>query len=567
MAKNSRDYWKEREEEARKHTIQDEEVYNREIKRIYQRMYDNINREVNGFFVRYAGREGISISEAKKRVSKLDMEEYSRKAKEYVKNKDFSRQANEEMRIYNLTMKVNRLEMLKAHMGLEMVNSYQDLEDYMGRALNETTMKELERQAGILGDSVSNPQRFAKQIVDGSFHHAKWSDRIWSNQQTLKMKLYDNLQVGLIQGRNPNVLARDIMKTMGASVNDASRLMRTEMCRVQTDAQMATLAANGFEDYEFIAERSSRTCDQCLAMDGKHFKVKDAMPGENAPPLHPNCRCGTAAWMDDKAYEEWLDSGAAADGVSFKDFSANYKAAGETGLGVEEWAGSNAETFRKMSRGDDLGDDSIPKGSELSKGVKDDLVAYANKRRINIHGINQFDGDPELLKAVMDELHSHKSMFPRVFSGKRITLEFEDGEIGTYAITDKKTIRLNRMYFRNRAFTENDMVKAEKFVNPTLEGIIRHELGHIVEHVHGEKGLQFARQAYYNIHNKEPNKIELMKYIQKNISAYAYPEQADSITGYRYYSPHEITSEVLSAKKDTKFIKLIKEMWEKEGLK
>jgi len=57
------------------------------------------------------------------------------------------------------------------------------------------------------------------------------------------------------------------------------------------------------------------------------------------------------------------------------------------------------------------------------------------------------------------------------------------------------------------------------------------------------------------------------KYIQKNISAYAYPEHADSITGYRYYSSHEITSEVLSAKKDTKFIKLIKEMWEKEGLK
>ena len=60
------------------------------------------------------------------------------------------------------------------------------------------------------------------------------------------------------------------------------------------------------------------------------------MPGENAPPLHPNCRCSTAAWMDDRAYEEWLDSGAAADGVSFKDFSANYKAAGETGPGVEE---------------------------------------------------------------------------------------------------------------------------------------------------------------------------------------------------------------------------------------
>ena len=349
MAKKSRDYWREREEEARRHTIQDEETYNREIKRIYQTMYDNMDREINGFFTKYAGREGITIAEAKQRVSKLDMDPYRRKAKRYVANKDFSKQANDEMRLYNLTMKINRLELLKANLGLEMVNSYQDLEDYMGRKLNETTLKELERQAGILGNTVGDNKKLARQIVNGSFHHAKWSDRIWSNQQTLKMKIYDNLQTGLIQGRNPRVLARDIQKSMGASQYDAERLMRTEMCRVQTDAQMESMAANGFDMYEFIAEHGPRTCEQCLAMDGKHFKIKAAMPGENAPPLHPNCRCSTAAWMDDKAYEEWLDSGAAADGVSFKDFSANYKATGETGPGFEEWRTKNQVNKNKSS--------------------------------------------------------------------------------------------------------------------------------------------------------------------------------------------------------------------------
>ena len=56
-------------------------------------------------------------------MSKLDIAAYQRKAKRYVADKDFSKQANEEMRLYNLTMKVNRLEMLKANIGLELVAS------------------------------------------------------------------------------------------------------------------------------------------------------------------------------------------------------------------------------------------------------------------------------------------------------------------------------------------------------------------------------------------------------------------------------------------------------------
>ena len=30
-------------------------------------------------------------------------------------------------------------------------------------------------------------------------------------------------------------------------------------------------------------------------------------PGENAAPLHPNCRCSVASWEDSEEYEAWLD--------------------------------------------------------------------------------------------------------------------------------------------------------------------------------------------------------------------------------------------------------------------
>lgn len=61
-------------------------------------------------------------------------------------------------------------------------------------------------------------------------------------------------------------------------------------------------------------------CDIFRPLDGKVFKVKDMAVGENAPPMHSNCHCCTGLHWDGKAYNEWLDSGAAADGVSFEDF-------------------------------------------------------------------------------------------------------------------------------------------------------------------------------------------------------------------------------------------------------
>ena len=81
-------------------------------------MLDSIQQGIDSFYAKYAEKEGITLAQAKQRVSRLDIEEYQRKAAKYVKDRDFSDQANAEMRLYNLTMKINRLEMLKANIGM-----------------------------------------------------------------------------------------------------------------------------------------------------------------------------------------------------------------------------------------------------------------------------------------------------------------------------------------------------------------------------------------------------------------------------------------------------------------
>ncbi len=278
-----------------------------------------MQKDIEAFYGRYASSEGITMADARKRASKLDMEEYSRKAEKYVAEKDFSTQANEEMRLYNLTMKVNRLELLKAEIGLELVAMTDDVEKLLEKGLDERTIEEFKRQAGILGMSVGNPKTAAKSIVNASFHNATFSERIWANQTVLKSEISKLLQKGMIQGRNPKELARELRKTCASSKYDSERLMRTEMARVQIEAQKLSYEENGYDEYEYICCHKGDACSACKALDGEHFKVKDMMPGENAPPMHPNCHCSTSAWLDEEKYNEWLDSYSEY-GLSFRDW-------------------------------------------------------------------------------------------------------------------------------------------------------------------------------------------------------------------------------------------------------
>ena len=323
---HSREYWRKREEEALKKYKKSEAEYDKEIERIYKDMVDSCNKEINSFYAKYAKAEKITLAEAKKRVRDIDIKEYERKAAKYVRDASldrkanggktnkkgyyFSEQANKEMKLYNLTMKVNRLEMLKANIGIELIKSHDELEKFMAGILKGRAEEELRRQAGILGKTIRNNARLAHTIPNASFHNATFSDRIWLYQDLMREDLGKLLASGLIRGKNPRVLARELEKFVigdakGGAKFNVERLMRTELARVQTEAQKQSYIHNGFKEYEFIA--NSGCCDICKALDGKHFKVKDMMPGENAPPIHPLCRCSTAAYEDSAAYDEWLD--------------------------------------------------------------------------------------------------------------------------------------------------------------------------------------------------------------------------------------------------------------------
>lgn len=408
QAEKNRKYWENRESEALKHYITDEKEYKKQLDQIYQDMLDGVQNEIYSFYGKYATKEGITIAEAKKRVAEADIKAYERKAKQYVKDaaKDrranfgktdteayyFSDEANAEMRLYNLTMKVNRLEMLKANIGLELIDGHSKLEKFMSEILQGRTEAELKRQAGILGKTIQNNAQAARVIVNASFHNATFSQRIWMYNEMMKADLSKMLQTGLIQGKNARVLAKEMEKYFIGEENlkngkkgakyHAETLMITELARVQIDAQKESFLRNGFTQYTFHA--NSGCCSICSAINGKHFDIKDMMPAKNAPPMHPRCRCSVSAYEDSADYEAWLD----------------FLSEGGT---TEEWNAMKAKGFEK--------------GYAPGKTVGSILRTYEDPIREKLG--SAFESHPEETKIIIEELES-----------KGVELEYRENVMG-----------------------------------------------------------------------------------------------------------------------------------------
>ncbi|EIM8287171.1 minor capsid protein [Listeria monocytogenes] len=279
----------------------DEKQTTERINKIYSSAMEDVENDINRFYANYAGKEKISLTEAKKRVSKSDVEAFASKAKKYVADRDFSPAANEELRLYNLTMKVNRLELLKADIALKLMGASDAVSKEVTKSLTKKAISEYTRQAGILGESIFHNAKTVDSLVNGSFLNATFSERIWSNQSELINRIDTALRRSIMQGKHPRDTIKDIRslvitdpkKPKETAQHIAERLLVTETARIQTEVQRDSFLQAGFKEYTFIAEPSA--CKRCSELDGKVFPVAEMMPGTNAAPMHAWCKCSCAA--------------------------------------------------------------------------------------------------------------------------------------------------------------------------------------------------------------------------------------------------------------------------------
>ncbi|QSE76325.1 minor capsid protein [Lactococcus taiwanensis] len=307
-------YWIKREQAWQAQQIKDD---TKRMKQIMNKLFEAqeaIQKEINANWNNFTNGQGVSISEAMKRADKMDVKSFGKKAKRYVETKDFSHRANQVLKLYNLTMRVNRLELLKANIGLELIAVFDELDKYFSNTLTGTALEEFERQAGILGLSVPKTgyKTLIESVVNSGFqadNFASFSDKLWQYQYELKADLEKLLIRSVTQGKNPKELTQPLKRLMTEKGKQnatyyAQRLLVTETTRVQTSIQEDSYKRAEIEEYKYIAEPDA--CPTCGALNGRTFKVNDMSPGINAPNMHPFCRCSTAPYIDDKAFWDSL---------------------------------------------------------------------------------------------------------------------------------------------------------------------------------------------------------------------------------------------------------------------
>lgn len=318
-------YWKQRDAVEKKwmeQNLKDDAAFNKVIERHYQTALDGIQAKLNAEYARSAGKEGLTMGDVVGSVSRDEMAAYEKEAKElvaqsrklfkakgHVDYSDFTKEQNLRMKIYNATMRINRLEYLKSQMGLEMVKSGMAISADLGNKLGDDYINEVKRQAGILSEFLPDNTNLTEynnvlKIVMTSTNQGNFSQRLWANQDALKARLDTVLTNGLVQGIGPREMARDFRTLITNEVQKATyvteRLARTESARVQFKAQMDSFRASkgDFQYVQWHAEPGA--CKLCQGyashteVDGERgtWRIKDVP----SIPAHPNCRCSISAY-------------------------------------------------------------------------------------------------------------------------------------------------------------------------------------------------------------------------------------------------------------------------------
>lgn len=200
-------------------------------------------------------------------------------------------------------------------------NRYYDLENFIREELNKSGVKEYEimkknftdmykenyKIVGKYYGSISNKidKKKVEQVINEYWTgNENFSSRIWKNKALLNESLKNSLVDVVALGESHDKVAMSVMKDFGVSYNNAIRLARTEITRVQNESTIQRYKDSGITQYEVVVAADERTCDICSSLEGKKYYVDEVDPGVNCPPFHPNCRCALLAVINDVEYED-----------------------------------------------------------------------------------------------------------------------------------------------------------------------------------------------------------------------------------------------------------------------
>lgn len=573
---DSEQYWARRADERERYWHKkSQETIEKELARYYASSLDEIQKDIQALYGRFAKDNQLSMTDARKLLQGPEFRKWRYTIDTYVK-KIGAGEAGllKELNTLAMRSRISRLDKLYADTLMELDSLGRKTDSAMKSFLTDAYkdnyfhgMYEIGRTMGLKAPRVAVTNQSLEDVLRNRWSGKNYSERIWKNQKLLGRTLQQEMTAAIHRGESVSTISKRIANQMNVATSHATRLVRTELNYVENMAALRSVKDAGMHYYRFMATLDSRTTDICRSHDGSIISVEEASPGDNLPPLHPNCRSTIAGSIygpdddhkrggtriartaegknyyvpADMTYPEWeekyvvqaqtLPKNPHAGKAVLVDIATN----GTDGNTVKVYEG---EKIPRMSADGNEIDWPAPNPDNIiTREQYKELRDYASAKGISLSGFRKFDGDVDLIKESIDTLNQNLMEFPEVVDAKHpLTLALIHAlNSDDFAITNGRIISINANAFRSKTRLEEEYQKAVDagwFVKGTdYKSILDHEFGHVLDFVYKINAQQILEKL---LHIKD---ADLYQFLYDSVSQYC----AFKTDGT------EITSELLAA--------------------
>ena len=368
-------YWDERAIKRLTDAEKQSEAYIARINKMYDQAQRNIQRDIENIYENYSKATGMDVQSLKTLLSKSETDKLWEELKaqgldEYVKA--------------NYKARISRLEKLQAQVYAKAKELYPKEQQahtacYEG-VVNGSyykTIYDVQMGTGLDFAFSKIDDNMMTALLNERWSGKNYSQRIWGNTDLLAESLSEILGGALMSGQSIAKTSRQIRERFNVAKYYADRLVRTETNRFNNEADAMAYEEMEMDQYVFMATLDTRTSTICQEMDGKVIPLKERRVGENYPPMHPNCRSKTRAYMGEEiektlkrrarnpvtgkneivgniSYKEWAEK----NGLTNSGKSGKIQSGGKYEAGSLDWVNSRTEKataeYEKIRKANDI---------------------------------------------------------------------------------------------------------------------------------------------------------------------------------------------------------------------
>lgn len=310
MAPKSNAYWEKRANARMEYYHRSSDKTINTVTKAYDKAIEDINKEIQAIFERYSDNGILSPQEARELLNapltRREINDF-RNMIAGIKDERIRKQLLCRINAPAYAARITRLQALKEKIYIESkkiadVEIQASTEGYID-TINSAYYKHLfdiQKGLGAGFDVAAMPSSTIEAVLKNPWSGSHFSKRIWGNTDVLADKLTQIVTSGMMSGRSLDKMVKELYEMTTVGKHAAARIIRTETTYMANAAEMESYKEADIDKYIFVATLDLRTSKLCKEHDGQVYEVDKVIPGENMPPLHPNCRSTTIAYFGEE---------------------------------------------------------------------------------------------------------------------------------------------------------------------------------------------------------------------------------------------------------------------------